>query len=151
MFIDPNETITKRLGCVLNGQDTGTPVIKLKLAISKRKKRDVDPLDSGKNKTVKHSDGIKAFKSTVYGCQYNYERLTSNGIDICLRIAKDKDTKKEVMMEFDTAKEYCKKDKAKLLYFLDSNEALEIWNWLGTIDEYLIILFQIIIYYITIT
>ena len=135
LFVDPNQTITKKLGCVLNGQDTGAPVIKLKLATSKRKKRDADLLDSGKNKTIKHSDGRKASKTTMYGCPSNYERITSDGIDICLRIVKDKDTKKEVMMEFETAKEYCKKDKAKVLYFLNFNEALKIWNWIGTIDN----------------
>ena len=56
---------------------------------------------------------------------------------ICLRFGKvkdnDKETKKDLVADNQKAKTFCNEEKANLLYFLDSNEALKIWKWLGNV------------------
>ena len=116
----------------MNGEETAKPVIKLKLGMGKRKKRDL----KRKRRSITKSNSTKTSSTAVHGCPMNYERLTLEGIDICLRIGKTK-AKKDLIAEFEDAMMYCAQDAATLLYFSDFNEALKIWKWLGKIDEYL--------------
>ena len=89
------------MGCALNNQETGKPVIKLRLEPKKRRKRDADKED---DRSVEKSDKTKITKSPVYGCPEKYERVTSEGIDLCFRFGEDKKTNKDLIIEFDKAK-----------------------------------------------
>ena len=134
LYVDPNATIAKQLGCILNNQETGQPVIKLRLESKKRRKRDVEE----KGDSDKKSDKTKTTKIPVYGCPTNYDRIIGQGIDLCIRYGEDKDTKKELVIDFEDAKKHCMQDGATLLYFSNFNEALSIRKWLGKNDVYII-------------
>ena len=126
-YLDPDATIAKKLGCILENQETGKPVIKLKFEPKKRRKRDVDK----KGKSEDKSNKTTTTKIPMYGCPTNYERIAAEGIDLCIRFGKDKTKKKDLLIEFDAAKKHCEQDGASLLYFSNYNETLNIWKWLG--------------------
>ena len=131
LSLDPNASIAKELGCVLNNEETSKPVIKLRYGAKKRRKRDAGK----KGKSDEKLDKTKASKTPVYGCPTNYERIIAEGIDLCFRFGEHKTTKKDLITEFDEAKNHCEQDGGALLYFSNYNEALNIWKWLGRNDE----------------
>ena len=130
LFVDPNATIAKELGCVLNNQEAGEPVIKLKYGAKKRRKRDANK----KSKSDEKSNQTKISTPTVYGCPRNYDRIIDQGIDLCIRFGVDKTTKKELIIDFEDAKKHCEQDGATLLYFSSFDESLSIKKWLGKND-----------------
>ena len=116
----------------MNQQDIRDPTLKLKLGSKRsRKKRQARRRNKDRGKTESSSNSNSTKVSMVYGCPTNYDRITDSKIDICLRFGKIDNTEKDLVGKYDEAKKHCGKDNAKLLYFLDSNEALKIWKWLG--------------------
>ena len=129
---DLRKAIAKDLGCLLSQQDIGDPTLRLKLGSKRnRKKRDASRRNKGRGKIENTTNSNSTNVPTVYGCPANYERITDSKIDICLRFGKLANTEKDVVAKYNEAKKHCWQDNAKLLYFLDSNEALKIWKWIG--------------------
>lgn len=93
-----------------------------------RKKRQIGDSISGKSGDAAKTNNTITANKPVYGCPKHYERITEY---MCVRIARDKKSNKEKALEYSDAEQLCKDDKAKLLYFSDSKEALRIWKWLG--------------------
>ena len=102
--------------------------MKFTVTNSKRRKRDIDDSTSGKSGDAAKTNSSTTSNKPVYGCPKHYERITEY---MCVRIARDKKSKEEKALEYSDAEQICKDDKAKLLYFSDSKEALRIWKWLG--------------------
>ena len=116
----------------MSQQDIGDPILRIKLGSKRnRKKRDARQRNKGRGKTENTTNSNSTKVPTVYGCPTNYDRITDSKIDICLRFGKLDDTEKDLVANYDDAKKHCEQDNAKLLYFLDSSEALKIWKWLG--------------------
>ena len=126
----------------MNGEEIEEPSVKLKIKDTRRRrKRDVGDSDLGREKGSKRQRGKKSNSTIVsntnkYGCPPKFERVTEY---ICLRYGTKEDmdystgktVKKYLVADFETAKLDCNDDRAKLLYFSNSDEATKIWKWLG--------------------
>ena len=116
----------------MSQQDIGDPTLRLKLGSKRnRKKRDARRRNKDRGRTEHPPNSNSTKVPTVYGCPNNYDRITDSKIDICLRFGKLDDTEKDLVAKYGEARKHCGQDNAKLLYFLDFNEALRIWKWLG--------------------
>ena len=121
----------------MNGEEIEEPSVKLKIKDTRRRrKRDVGDSDLGREKRSTKSNSTIVSNTNKYGCPPKFERVTEY---ICLRYGTKEDmdystgktVKKYLVADFETAKLDCNDDRAKLLYFSNSDEATKIWKWLG--------------------
>ena len=84
-------------------------------------------------------------KDSEYGCPKDFIKLSEY---MCIHVRRDK-TGNLIETEFEDSRSYCTKifDGASLLYFLNLDDALRFWNWLGKclVYETIFILFKIVI------
>ena len=110
----------------MNDQEITEPMVIFKKK-NGRKKRDAEDTNSG-GASSNGKQQANSTNSQRYGCPVNFERVTEY---ICLHFGRTDDNKKDLVTDFEQAKDYCRARDAKLMYILNSDESLKIWKWLG--------------------
>ena len=110
----------------MNGQEVSEPSVIFKKK-NARKKRDVQDTNSG-GASSNGEQQVNSTKTQRYGCPVNFERVTEY---ICMHFGRTDDNKKDLVTDFEQAKDYCRARNAKPMYILKSDESLKIWKWLG--------------------
>ena len=83
--------------------------------------------------TIKSTDIRKKTSPTTpnskYGCPKDFIKLSEY---MCIHVRKDK-TGHPIETEFEDSRSYCTKivDGASLIYFLNLDDAVRLWRWLG--------------------
>ena len=110
----------------MNGQEITEPTVIFKKK-NGRKKRDAEDTNSG-GVSSNGKQQANSTNSQRYGCPVNFERITEY---ICMHFGRTDDNKKDLVIDFEQAKDYCRARDAKLMYILNVNESLKIWKWFG--------------------
>ena len=110
----------------MNGQEITEPTVIFKKK-NARKKRDAEDTNSG-GVSSNGKQQANSTNSQRYGCPINFERVTEY---ICMHFGRTDDNKKDLVIDFEQAKDYCRARNAKPMYILNSDESLKIWKWLG--------------------
>jgi hypothetical protein len=124
-------TTKEDLACILEGIEPAddskaeSPAAGDSPTRKKKKKRSV----SDTKPRPRREANVTEISQIKYGCPVGFERVTEY---LCLHYWKNS-TGTGVSSTFDVSQKYCKDQSmgASLLYFMNTLEALKIWEWLG--------------------